>query len=181
MLDGAPCAVAVAPRGFAQNGPLDGRPIGVAYDGGAESERALAAAERLAAPLGTSLLLIGIVREITPIGTDAPEELQEVRRPLVEDCWSDLAAARHEIAGDVNCEISVLEGEPADLLIARSRDLGVLVLGSRGYGPLRATLLGGVSRRVMNGAQCPVVVVPRGSVKTGDRGLVSPEALLAIA
>jgi hypothetical protein len=38
----------------------------------------------------------------------------------------------------------------------------VLVLGSRGYGPLRAVLPGSVSRRVMREARCPVIVLPRG-------------------
>jgi nucleotide-binding universal stress UspA family protein len=32
----------------------------------------------------------------------------------------------------------------------------------RGYGPLRAVLLGGVSRRVAVAARCPVIVLPRG-------------------
>jgi hypothetical protein len=41
-------------------------------------------------------------------------------------------------------------------------------LGSRGYGPLRAVLLGGVSRRLMVEAHCPVIVVPRG-VEAGSR------------
>jgi hypothetical protein len=33
---------------------------------------------------------------------------------------------------------------------------------SRGYGPLRAVLLGGVSHRVAVEARCPVMVLPRG-------------------
>jgi nucleotide-binding universal stress UspA family protein len=40
--------------------------------------------------------------------------------------------------------------------------LDLLVCGSRGYGPLRAVLLGGVSRRVAAEAHCPVIVLPRG-------------------
>ena len=36
-------------------------------------------------------------------------------------------------------------------------------MGSRGYGPGLAVLLGGVSRRVTMTARCPVLVVPRGS------------------
>ncbi|HEX2411694.1 MAG TPA: universal stress protein [Solirubrobacteraceae bacterium] len=33
--------------------------------------------------------------------------------------------------------------------------------GSRGHGPMRRVLLGGVSSRLMRRAACPVVVVPR--------------------
>ena len=36
-------------------------------------------------------------------------------------------------------------------------------MGSRGYGPHRAVLLGGVSRRVSAEAECPVLVIPRGA------------------
>jgi nucleotide-binding universal stress UspA family protein len=38
----------------------------------------------------------------------------------------------------------------------------VLVSGSRGYGPVRAVLTGGVTGRVLRDAACPVIVLPRG-------------------
>jgi Universal stress protein family len=44
----------------------------------------------------------------------------------------------------------------------RSGTLDLLVTGSRGYGPLRAVMVGGVTGRVMHDAACPVVVIPRG-------------------
>ena len=52
--------------------------------------------------------------------------------------------------------------DPADVLIRVSENLDLLVCGSRAYGPLRAVLLGGVSRRVTAEARCPVIVQPRG-------------------
>ena len=52
--------------------------------------------------------------------------------------------------------------DPAEVLAKRSTDLDLLIIGSRGYGPLRAVLVGGVSGRVLRSAQCPVIVVPRG-------------------
>jgi nucleotide-binding universal stress UspA family protein len=58
--------------------------------------------------------------------------------------------------------VACLEGDPAERLIAASEKLDLLVTGSRGYGPLRAVLAGGVSGRVIRGAHCPVIVVPRG-------------------
>jgi nucleotide-binding universal stress UspA family protein len=48
------------------------------------------------------------------------------------------------------------------VLIRVSEHLDLLVCGSRGYGPVRAVLLGGVSRRVAAEARCPVIVLPRG-------------------
>jgi nucleotide-binding universal stress UspA family protein len=52
--------------------------------------------------------------------------------------------------------------DPADVLIRVSENLDLLICGSRGYGPLRAVLLGGVSRRLTAEARCPVIVLPRG-------------------
>jgi nucleotide-binding universal stress UspA family protein len=40
-------------------------------------------------------------------------------------------------------------------------DVDVLFCGSRGYGPGRRVVLGGVSTRLVRGARRPVVVVPR--------------------
>jgi nucleotide-binding universal stress UspA family protein len=48
------------------------------------------------------------------------------------------------------------------MLTAYSEHLDLLIMGSRGYGPLRSVLVGGVSGRVMRSAHCPVIVVPRG-------------------
>jgi nucleotide-binding universal stress UspA family protein len=37
-----------------------------------------------------------------------------------------------------------------------------MLAGSRGYGPLRSVLGGGVSGRLMHTVHCPVIIVPRG-------------------
>jgi nucleotide-binding universal stress UspA family protein len=75
-------------------------------------------------------------------------------------------AAREALAelngGGVSVEVDALVDDPADALVRISEHLDVLVCGSRGYGPLRAVLLGGVSRRVVAEARCPVIVLPRG-------------------
>ena len=54
-------------------------------------------------------------------------------------------------------------GKPADVLITLSETVDMMVIGSRGYGPRKAVLLGGVSGQVIRSARCPVVVVPRGA------------------
>jgi nucleotide-binding universal stress UspA family protein len=67
-----------------------------------------------------------------------------------------------ELGDDVPIEIDVLVGERADSLIAVSSHLELLATGTRGHGPLRAVLLGSVSRRVTAAGHCEVVVLPRG-------------------
>ncbi|HEY6888691.1 MAG TPA: universal stress protein, partial [Solirubrobacter sp.] len=52
--------------------------------------------------------------------------------------------------------------DPASALLRVSHEVDVLVCGSRGYGPLRSVLLGSVSRRLVDGAGCAVIVMPRG-------------------
>jgi nucleotide-binding universal stress UspA family protein len=113
---GAPCAVLVAPSGFAGRERLEIARIGVGYDGRNEAGHAREVATALADDLGAS------VQTIT-----------------VEE-------------GD---------GEPAAVLAERSRDLDLLVVGSRGYGPVRQVLIGGVSAELMRRAACPVLIVPR--------------------
>jgi nucleotide-binding universal stress UspA family protein len=66
------------------------------------------------------------------------------------------------LGDDVEVEVDAFLEDPADSLIRVSEHLDLLVCGSRGYGPLRAVLLGGVSRRVAAEASCPVIVLPRG-------------------
>jgi nucleotide-binding universal stress UspA family protein len=62
-------------------------------------------------------------------------------------------------------------GDPADELATQASDLDLLVIGSRGYGPLRSVLLGGVSAKVMRSAPCPVFVVPRASTEDFAPGI----------
>ena len=49
-LNGAPCAIAIAPAGYSQQ-PVAMREIGVGYDGSPESEHAVAVARKVAAQL----------------------------------------------------------------------------------------------------------------------------------
>jgi nucleotide-binding universal stress UspA family protein len=70
-----------------------------------------------------------------------------------------LAAARPVVA-----EPLVLVGDAADSLLRMSRRAGLLVLGSRGYGPPGVVLPGGAAGLVLAGAGCPVLLVPRASV-----------------
>ena len=66
----------------------------------------------------------------------------------------------------------MLYQDPVEGLTAASGRMDLLVMGSRAYGPARAVMLGGVSRRVTTSAECPVLVLPRGAE-------TDPDALLA--
>jgi nucleotide-binding universal stress UspA family protein len=59
----------------------------------------------------------------------------------------------------VDVRTAVEEGNPAEVLIERSRETDLMVVGSRGHGGFRGMLLGSVSQHLVAHADCPVVVV----------------------
>ena len=68
---------------------------------------------------------------------------------------------RAHVPDGLDAETTVMEGDAAELLAAASSGVDLLVCGSRGYGPLRTVLLGGVSGRLAHTAACPLLVLPR--------------------
>ena len=73
-----------------------------------------------------------------------------------------------DLPEDVHADAVLVQGDAAAWL--GSQDVDLLFCGSRGYGLSGQVLLGSVSARVIRGAHCPVVVVPRGA----SRGLFTP-------
>lgn len=63
----------------------------------------------------------------------------------------------------------VIEGRPANVLVAAARDAALLVLGSHGHNALRQTVLGSVSAECIREANCPVVVIPMVTGRTAPQ------------
>ena len=161
LLRGAPCAVAVAPRGFAEAERAGFAHVGIAYDGSEEAEIALREAQRVARDLGAEL------RVITVVPTQTQFEMRAaLAGELVEDIRVEfreiLERGLSELDEGVEAEAVLREGDPAEMLTHETQTLDLLVMGSRGYGPVRGALVGGVSAAVTRGAECPILVVPRG-------------------
>jgi nucleotide-binding universal stress UspA family protein len=70
--------------------------------------------------------------------------------------------AETALAAGVPTEPVVVVGAPEQVLAEESETTDLVVVGSRGYGPHRAVLLGSVSGRLVRESACPVLVVPRG-------------------
>ena len=81
-------------------------------------------------------------------------ELARLRPALQE------AVAEAESRG-IHADYDLLEGDPGEriLELARSRDVDLIVIGSRGPGAVASVILGSVSKRVLHDADRPVLVV----------------------
>jgi len=164
LLHGSPCPVAVAPRGYEPPSPGEAGTVGAAFDERPESLAALAEAARWTRALGARLRAITVVEAADPGHPELELHSYQTRPRHAHDLReAALANALAVHAAGLGDEVRVLEGAPLDHLAEQSRELDLLVVGSRGYGPLRRVLLGGVSGALLQTAACPVVVVPRGA------------------
>lgn len=160
VIQGATRPVLVARRSAT---PFAGRVVGVGYDGSPESRAALAWAGRFALAIGAT---VHVLCAAEPPQGFSPSisyginwvaltpERREYARTLVAEAVAELGngATGEAVVGVAREELVRLSGH-----------VDLLVLGSRGYGPLRRTLLGGSADRIVHAAACPVVVVPRGA------------------
>lgn len=172
LLHGAPCPVAVAPAGYASEVPDRLRVILVAFDGSEESRAALAVATEIALQQGATLRVRAIAEPqegaFASAGAGyAAVDLAAERRRYLDQQAHDL---HDELPSEVRADVRVTGGSPAEVL-CQEADKGVdlIVMGSRGYGPLARVLLGSVSERVVREAPTPVLVVPRRQVPSSDR------------
>lgn len=153
-LDGTPCAIAVATRGYAE--PVHSwRRVGVGYDGSAESERALDVAREVAERYGAQLeafhvVTFGEVDEFEPLPADWPRAIEEL---------IDIRTAQLDRREGVHAASSY--GGSGEELVEFSGGVDLIVVGSRGYGPLGRLFHGSVSHYLVQHAKCPVLVLPR--------------------
>jgi nucleotide-binding universal stress UspA family protein len=151
VLHHAPCAVAVAPAGYAGR-PGQTETIAVAYDGSEESKVALAHATLLAADLGAKLVVRNVVEPRVYGGTGWAV--------AIEDPKSAAAAARARLGDLDEAEVDVIVGPVREELAALSEQVGVLVCGSRHRAAAKRVLLGSTSDYLARHSACPFLVTP---------------------
>ena len=176
LLHGSPCPVAIVPQGYAaEDRPL--RKIGVGYDGSGESEAALSTATELARRVGATVRVIRVF-DATEIGTPAlmtGPAWVAIRTDVERMQREQLVRRVAEQPSDVAVEPVFCLGSPNRELATQSETVDLMIMGSRGYGPLHAVLLGGVTHAVVRKAACPVIVLPRGA-RNGLGTLLAPAA-----
>jgi nucleotide-binding universal stress UspA family protein len=161
LLHGARCRLIIAPKGYAEEDHSHDRlrVLAVGYDGMGESHAALQEGAKLAAKFGAAMKVIGVATPIPPMGAAAAAQAGSEAGP---DFQSRLHDAVAELPSDLRALPVLEKGDPVEkLLEACEMGVDLLVLGSRGFGPVMRLLIGSVSSRVIRAAKCPVMVVPR--------------------
>ncbi len=153
-LNGAGCAVAVAPSGYAQH-PAPLATVGVAYNGSPESIAALALARELAAPNRASVRALEVVSipSIAYTGIIPPA--------LGESIEAMLQQAIGRMEGLSEVQGHAVYGLAGEELAKFGDEVDLLVVGSRGYGPVRRLVLGSTSDYLQRHGRCPLLVLPR--------------------
>ena len=85
-----------------------------------------------------------------PSGLDFEEDARRVLDEVVADVAANSPATINKV---------VLEGSPAQVLMAEAKGAQLLVVGASGHGAFAGILLGSVSEHLVTHAPCPVVVV----------------------
>lgn len=174
LLEGAPCPVAVAPRGWAGAPSGSLAPVVAGYDGEPDSAAAVRWAASMAGVLEAPLRIVSVVEPMPLIPADPitfvrPEAVEEALREAHRALHGSLASELETLAGSLTADpppasvtTDVVDGHPADQLVAHvPEEGGLLVVGSRGYGPLGAVFMGSCAAEVLREATSPTIVVPR--------------------
>jgi nucleotide-binding universal stress UspA family protein len=133
--------------------------IVVGIDGSTPSKAALEWALREAALRDARVRAVGVVdiRMVPSAPLVGP-----VRGDLVGAATAaidDAVAQAQQTHSNLLLEREVTTGHPAKVLIDRSEDAELLVVGRRGHSMLAGLLMGSVASQVSAHADCPVVVV----------------------
>lgn len=134
----------------------------VAVDGSDASNNAVRWAANTAMKRGIPLRLASsytMPQFLYAEGMVPPQELfDDLQRETLDKIEAARAVA-HEVAPDIKIGHTIAEGSPIDMLLEMSKDVTMIVMGSRGLGGLSGMVLGSVSAAVVSHAECPVVVV----------------------
>ena len=141
----------------------------IPFDGSVHSKKAILFAADVAQQHDSELFLIHVVKD-----KDIPPEILEyiesekidggigkVSAKLISE--GIMKAAQQQVR-DMGLKIAksmVFRGDPAEEIIqfARNNDIDMIVIGSRGLGKIKGLLLGSVSSKVCQLAECTCVTI----------------------
>lgn len=131
----------------------------IATDGSTGAESAVREGVALAAEVGAEVIFVTVRARIYMLGEpwyqqQLTRQLAEARAALDE---AEEVARQHGVLYDSE----ILEGDAAPMIaaIAKLRQADLIVVGSRGHGPLTSAAIGSVSRSLLSRSRVPVMVV----------------------
>jgi nucleotide-binding universal stress UspA family protein len=145
----------------------------VATDASAASNRALEMAVQIAGQHNAALLIIHVIRDMQiPFDIKEIPELEPNRVESFNDAREDImrkiaetvlrkAKEKAEKDGANKVQTAIGTGDPATSILgfAKRRKVDMIVVGTRGLGKLKGTILGSVSRKVTNNAETSCLIV----------------------
>ena len=146
--------------------PAEAPLIVVGYDGSDEARLAVTVAAERAGPDGTIVPLLVVPAAPGWLGAPYHDRQVESSRRAADDLLAEIDGLD---TGDTAVAPELIEGEPAEALsrVARQRGAREIIVGSRGLGRFRS-VLGSVSHALLEHADRPVVIVPRGAVDVDE-------------
>lgn len=149
----------------------------VAVDGSEHAERAITWGVDAALRERRPLLLAHAVEEPNPYGyasavVDAGA-LSTAVREAGDELLGEAAERVRNDHPDLDVHTFCESGDARDLLVDLSGRAHLLVVGSRGRGPVRSLLLGSVAAGVSRHAHCPVVVLRPNADDAGGGGVLA--------
>lgn len=141
--------------------------IVVPTDGSVNSKRALEHAVLLATSMQASITLVyvanivSVISNFDQIPNASGYVTEQVALDMEEEGKGVLEEFSKEIPQDVEVKSVFEVGSPgpAVLSVAKKYEADLIVMGSRGLGPLKGLFMGSVSSYVVTHAPCPVLIV----------------------
>lgn len=141
--------------------------IVVPTDGSVNSKRALEHAVLLATSMQASITLVYVANIVSVISNfdQIPNASGYVTEQVALDMEEEGKGVLEEFSKEIPQDVEVKSGfevgspGPAVLSVAKKYEADLIVMGSRGLGPLKGLFMGSVSSYVVTHAPCPVLIV----------------------
>ena len=145
----------------------------VASDASEASDRALAMAVQMAKQNNAEVHIIHVIRdmqipfeikEIPELESDTIESFSSAREEIMRKVAETVLRSAKEKAEKAGAEIvktTIGAGDPATAILgyAKRWNMDLIVIGTRGLGKLKGSILGSVSRKVTNNAETSCLIV----------------------
>ena len=134
----------------------------VPTDGSDNSKQAFAIAVQMAQQFHSEIELLHVSFTPEALGYVLSTGVAVVQEQFDINGEQSLLSTLNSIdTGNVQIRKKQLPGHPASVILQEITEakIDLVIMGSRGYGPISGSLLGSVSQRVLHNAHCPVLII----------------------